>query len=437
MLTTDRFATEMAVMDAIEPLQRLLFAIAIGVNVGTERHWRERDEEDGKRTAGIRTFGLVGMLGGITGSIAAMPGFGPVGAAIVIAAMFTAFAAVFALYQYREAVADDKFSATTTVAAMLTFALGTLSAMGDLTLASAAGVALVAILASRDVLHNFVERLSWAELRSAIVLLGMTFIILPLLPEDPIGPFGGISPSRTWLLVIILAAISFGGYVAVRLLGPARGELVAGAIGGVISSTATTLTNARRSTEIEGSSTLAAGALAASAVSYVRTAILVGVLAAPLGPALFLPLGAGAIVMAGFAGIFARRHDGPGEHSQPKNPFDIVSVLKMAAMLTAVAFLSRAAASLLGDSGLILVSALSGLADVDAVVVAVTGMAADLSHMIAVAAIGVAVISNTVSKAAYAIIFGSRSFGLRVLSASAAALAAAAAAYWLGTSLGL
>lgn len=423
-------------MDAIDPLQRLIFAVAIGILVGTERHWRERGEADGKRTAGIRTFGLVGMLGGITGSIAAMPGFGPVAAAIVITGLFAAFAAVFALYQYREAMAADKFSATTTVAAMLTFMLGTLAVMGDLTLASAAGVALVAILACRTLLHGFVEKLSWAELRSAIVLLGMTFVILPLLPETPIGPFGGISPSRTWLLVIVLAAISFGGYVAVRLLGPARGELVAGAVGGVISSTATTLTNARRSADAGGSGALAAGALAASAISYVRTAILVGVLAAPLGPTLFLPLGAGALVMAGFGWTFARRNDGPAEHSLPKNPFDIASVLKMAAMLTTVAFLSRAAASLLGDSGLILVSALSGLADVDAVIVAVTGMTAQLSHVVAITAIGVAVISNTVSKAVYALVFGSRAFGQRVLIASAAALIAAATTYWIETSLG-
>lgn len=422
-------------MDAIESLQRLIFAVAIGVIVGTERHWRERGEQDGKRTAGIRTFGLVGMLGGVVGLLAGMPGLAPVGAAIVIAGSFAAFAAIFTLYQHREAVAAGTFSATTTVAAMLTFALGTLAVTGDLMLASAAGVAMVAILASREVLHGFVQRLTWAELRSAIALLGMAFVILPLLPEAPIGPFGGISPARTWLLVIILAAISFGGYVAVRLLGAARGELVAGAIGGVISSTAATLANARRSGDSEGSSALAAGALAACAVSYVRTAILVGVLAPPLGPALFPPLGAGTLVMAGLAWIFARRADGPAARDQPKNPFDIVAVLKMAAMLTAVALLSRAAAGLLGDRGLILISALSGLADVDAVVVAVTGMTAELTPMIAAAAIGMAVISNTISKAAYALMFGSRAFAVRFLLATAGALAAAAAAYRLGATL--
>lgn len=430
-------AIRYAAMDGIELFQRLTFAVAIGVIVGIERHWRERDEQQGQRTAGIRTFSLIGMLGGVTGLLAKASSLESLGAAITITGLFIAFATIFARYQYREAVADRNFSATTTVAAMLTFALGTLAVIGNLTLASAAGVAMVAILASRDMLHGFVQRLTWPELRSAVVLLSMTFVILPLLPDEPLGPFGGVSPAKTWLLVVVLAAISYCGYIAVRLLGSARGELVAGAIGGLISSTATTLTNARQSAADGNPRTLAAGALAACAVSYLRTSVLIGLLAAPLGRLLFFPLGAACLTMVAFAWIFARHDDGHASKDQPKNPFDLDSVLKMALMLTIVAFLARAAASIYGSSGLIIVSALSGLADVDAAVIAVAGMTGQLSEQIAIAAIAAAIISNTVSKAAYAMMFGSSAFSIRFLMASAAALAVSVLAYWLEVSTAL
>jgi uncharacterized membrane protein (DUF4010 family) len=424
-------------MDENNLFQRLIFAVAIGVIVGIERHWRERDEKRGQRTAGIRTFSLIGMLGGVTGLLAKISSFEPLGAAIVIAGLFIAFAAIFARYQYREAIADRNFSVTTTVAAMLTFALGTLAVVGNLTLASAAGVAMVAILASREMLHGFVQRLTWPELRSAIVLLSMTFVILPLLPDEPLGPFGGVSPAKTWLLVVILAAISFCGYIAVRLLGDARGELVAGAIGGLISSTAATLTNARQSVTEGNPHILAAGALAACAISYLRTAVLIGLLAAPLGRLLFFPLGAACLTMVAFAWAFARDDEGQATKDPPKNPFDLDSILKMALMLTVVAFLARAAASIYGSSGLIVVSALSGLADVDAAVIAVTGMVAQLSDSAAVAAIATAVIGNTISKAAYATIFGRGAFGARFVVGSAAAIVAGVLAYWLETSMHL
>ena len=420
-------------MDGIDLFQRLIFALAIGAIVGIERHWHERNEQQGQRTAGVRTFSLIGILGGVTGLLASASGLESPGAAILITGLFIAFAVIFAAYQYREAVADGSFSVTTTIAALLTFALGTLAVVGDLTLTAAAGVAMVAILASREMLHGFVQRLTWPELRSAIVLLSMTFVIFPLLPDKPIGPFGGVSPAKTWLLVVILAAISYCGYIAVRLLGATRGELVAGAIGGLISSTAATLTNARQSAAEGNPRTLAAGALSACAVSYLRTAMLIGLLAAPLGRLLFLPLGVACVTMVAFAWIFARHDEGHAAKDQPKNPFDLDSVLKMALMLTVVAFLARAAASVYGSSGLIAVSAISGLADVDAAVIAVTNMTAQLSEPIAIAAIATAVISNSVSKAAYAVAFGSRAFGIRFLIASIAALAASVLTYWLQT----
>lgn len=418
-------------MDDLELFQRFGTAIAIGGVVGVERHWRERNEEAGQRTAGLRTFSLVGMLGGCVGLLAQALASERIAAAIVVAVCFAAFAAVFALYQYREAVAEESYSATTMIAALLTFLLGTTALLGNLALASAGGVAMVAILASREMLHRFVRRLSWAELRSAIVLLGMTFVVLPLVPDKPIGPFGGISPSKTWLLVVILAALSFCGYIAVRLLGSARGEFVAGLVGGFVSSTGATLTNARRSAGGDPARTLAAGAMGACATSYLRTAVLVGLLAAPVSGGLIPALLAATLAMGGCAWVSAHGDESEHPEQMPKNPFDLNSVVTMALLLVAVAFLARAASQWFGGSGLVLVSALSGLADVDAAVVTVAGMLNQLTPEISVAAIGAAVIGNTLAKAAYALAFGSRAFGLAFLLATAVALAAGFGAYWV------
>lgn len=418
-------------MESIEIFQRLGLAIAIGAVVGLERHWRERDEAAGQRTAGLRTFALIGMLGGTAGLIGrALPG-SDAAAAIVVVGFFVAFSAVFALFQYRELVAEKTFSVTSVVAAMLTFALGVVAMVGDLGLASAGGVALVAILASRDLLHGFMRKLTWNELRSAIILLAMTFVVLPLVPNEPIGPFGGISPAKTWLLVIVLATISFCGYVAVKLLGSTRGELVAGAVGGVISSTGTMLSNARRASDGEDARTLAAGALGASAVSYARTAFLVGLLAAPLAPDLIPPLLAAGLAMVVYAGFLARTGAVEHREQQPKNPFDLDAVLTMALVLVVVGFVARAAATWYGKGGVLVVSALSGLADVDAATVTVAGMLNTLPLTVAAMAIGAAVVTNTLAKAAYAVAFGNGAFGMQVVLASALSLAVGVATYWL------
>jgi uncharacterized membrane protein (DUF4010 family) len=413
-------------MENIDLFQRMGLAIAIGATVGVERHWREKDEEDGARTAGIRTYTLIGMLGGTAGMIeqrlaqsGAMPG-------LVIVGFLVTLTAAFALFQFREEVAEKTYSATSVVVAMLTFALGAVAVLGDLTVASAGGVVLVAILASREFLHEAVRKLQWAELRSAVILLALTFVVLPIVPSEPIGPFGGVSPSRILVLVIVLAAISFCGYIAVRLFGDTVGEVVAGAIGGVVSSTAMTITNARRSAvEEKMVGPLAAGAASAGGVSLLRTGLLVFVLAPPVAPMLIGPLLAGAAAMLAYALVLAR-HSAVQHQKRPvKNPFDLDAVVKMALVLVGVAFLARAASAIWGDGGLYVASALAGLADVDAVAVTVAGMLPALPHLTASMAIGFAVLSNMLAKAAYSSIFGSRAFATHLWAASVIAVAAA------------
>jgi len=421
-------------VDEFEPFYRLAVSAAIGVTVGIERHWREREAAPGQRTAGIRTFALIGMLGGAAGLIeAALPTGGTPG--VVVAAVFLAFAGIFAFYKWREARAEINFSVTTVVAAMVTYLFGVLAVLGDLRLAAAGAVVLTAILASREALHRFIERMSWVELRSAIILLAMSFVILPLLPEAPFGPFGGISLRAVWSLAILLAAISYAGYIAVRVLGSGRGELAAGAAAGLVSSTALTLGNARQAASGGDAQRLAAGAAVAAGVSYVRTAILAFVLMPALASLLLPPLAIGALAMAVGAAWLVRGSIVAQQDMDPiGNPFEIAGVLKVALFLAVVGFAVRAASAVFGSAGIVAASALAGIADVDAATVTVTGLGS-LDPVLGATAIAAAVAANTVAKAIYALVIGGGRFARLFGAISAAALLLGAVAFWLASAL--
>lgn len=422
-------------MTELELFHRFGVAIAIGALVGVERHWRERDEAEGQRTAGIRTFSLIGMLGGGAGllELALKPSGGWPG--LILVGLFLGFAATFTRFKLREAAAENDFSATTAIAAMLTYVLGAIAVLGDMRIAAAGGVVLAAVLASREALHGFMRTLTWPELRSAIMLLAMTLVVLPLVPAEPIGPFGGLSPARIWTLAILLASISFAGYVAVKVVGGRSGELLAGAAGGLLSSTALTLTNARRSMTEDASGLLVAGALAAGAVSYIRTGLLVLALAPALTGRLAPALAAGALAMLAAAVPLARTGgDGGNGTAGARNPFELWSVLQMALLLAVTGFLARAASTWFGGTGTVIVSVLAGLADVDAATLTVAGMSGSgLAESTAALAILAAVLSNTLAKVGYGLLLGSWGFGWRFAAASLAAIAAGLAGLAAGS----
>ena len=183
--------------------------------------------------------------------------------------------------------------------------------VGDMRVAAAAAVATAGLLALREKLHGWVKAITWPELRSGLVLLAMTFIALPIVPDDPIGPFGGVNPREVWLIAIVLAGVSFLGYAAVKYFGARHGMLLAAAAGGLVSSTAVTLANARRAAAGEGSPRLlAAGVAVATAVSFLRVlAIVARAQAEPAGRCSRPPLVAATLVAVGFAivlGLLAR-----------------------------------------------------------------------------------------------------------------------------------
>ncbi|BBF93031.1 MgtC/SapB family protein [Blastochloris tepida] len=409
-------------MELADLFQRLALALGVGLLVGVERGWRQRGDAPGQRTAGLRTYTLIGLLGGVAGAIALAL---PAGGGLLLGLAFATLGAVFGAFQFRENAHDGTFSVTGTVAGLVTFALGAYAMLGDRHIVAAAGVATAAILAAREPLHAFVARITWPELRSALLLLGMTFIALPLVPDRTVGPYGGINPRELLLVVIVLAAVAFGGYAAVKLLGTRRGQLVAGAAGGLVSSTAVTLANARCAAAGEGDPQLLAGAaLVAGAVSLVRTAILLAALVGGAGIAT-LPLlaAAGAALACGL--VFAwRRTTPPGSEPVLSNPFVLSSVLQYAVLLVAVTAASRAAATALGSEATLAVAGLAGLADLDAATFAMADLARK-SGAAALPSLGVliAAATNTAAKAAIGAAAGGWGFAGPLALGSAAMVA--------------
>ncbi|HEY6380400.1 MAG TPA: DUF4010 domain-containing protein [Pseudolabrys sp.] len=421
-------------MDLQELLSRFAVALGIGLLIGLERGWRMREMQSGSRTAGIRTFAVSGLLGAVAAALSQAAG---TGAGFVLGASFAAFAAVMIVFCREENKASGNFSATTAIAAILTFSLGAFALIGDMRVAAAAAVATAGILAAREDIHGWVAKITWPELRSALVLLAMTFIVLPIVPDDPIGPFGGVNPREIWLIAIVLAAVSFLGYLGVRVLGTRRGLLVSGAAGGLASSTAVTVANARHSIAGEGDPALLAGGVAlASAISFLRVTVIVAVLHWALLRSVAPPLVAATVVAIALSLLPLRwqtgRNNKAAQRTAFRNPFAFWSVVGFAIFLGIIVVAGRAISERAGATGAILGAAAMGIADVDAITVSIASLGSRvLSDQSAAFAILSAVATNMLTKLAIGAAIGSGRFALYLAIVSVACFVAAGIALWL------
>jgi uncharacterized membrane protein (DUF4010 family) len=424
-------------MDLQSLLSRFAVALGIGLLIGLERGWHTRKMQSGARAAGIRTFAVSSLLGAVA---AALSQVAETGAGFVLGAGFAAFAAVIAIFCREENRATGHFSATTAIAAILTFALGAYSLIGDMRVAAAVAVVTAGILAAREEIHGWVARITWPELRSAVVLLAMTFIVLPIVPDKAIGPFGGVNPRDIWLIAIVLAGVSFVGYVGVRVLGARQGILVAGAAGGLASSTAVTITNARHAAAGEATPALLAGGVAlATAVSFLRVIAIIAVLQSTL-LSLAVPALLAATVVAialSLLPLQSRTARNKLTHrSAFRNPFGFWSVIGFAIFLGIIVVAGRVISERVGATGVIVGAAAMGLADVDAITVSMARLAPQTLSMQNVAfAILAAVATNMLSKLMIGIVIGSSRFALYLAGITAACFAAGGITLWLTLSL--
>lgn len=412
-------------MSELEVLGRLGVSLAIGLLIGLERGWRRRSAGEGRRAAGLRTLGLTGLLGGVVALTTA-------GAAdALLAGAFLSVALVLGAFQLLEARRTRDASATSVIAGLMAFALGAYAARGSLLVAAGGAVAATALLAFKRPLHAWVRALSWAELRALLVLLVMTALILPVLPDRTFDPWQALNPRRIWLLAVLIAGVSFLGYAAVRIAGARRGLLLSALAGGLASSTATTLSFARLVRSNPALCTwLAGGSLISSGLMALRVLVLAAAVNRPLAFALAWPMGAFALVLGAAGALLMTRRPagaGPQTITTLTNPLELGAALKFAALIALIMLLGKVLARAFGAIGVYALAALSGVADVDALTLSVSELAGrDLVLAAAVLAVSLAVASNTLSKAAIAAIVGGRKHGLLMGGASLAAVAAAA-----------
>lgn len=422
--------TELLLPD-LDLFSRLAVALAIGLMVGMERGWKARAVHDHGRAAGLRTFGLSGLMGGICGVLSIQVG------AQIVGIAFLAFSVAFGSFTWLEAKTKGNLSATTLIAGMLTFLLGAMAAVGDVTVAIAAAVSMTVLLALRAPLHTWLATITRQEIRAGLILVVMSFLLLPLLPNRAIDPWGAVNLYEVWLLAIMMALISFTGYVAVRMFGDLLGIIVTAAAGGLASSTATTLTFARLGREEPGSVNLLTGGIL---ISGAVMALRVGVIASALNPNLLGPLamtlGSATITLGALAVFFVFGMGGvSADQAKPKltiaNPLVVGTSIKLSAFIIAVMLAAELVQQAWGNTGVLAVAALSGIADVDAITLSMARM--DTTEQLATQAILLAVAVNTASKAGMAAWVGGIAVGLRVGVASAIAILAAGSAYfWFG-----
>lgn len=379
----------------MDPLINLGIALALGLMIGSERGWQERRAEEGSRVAGIRTFGLIGLLGGLWALLAqdmgeTLLGFAFLGLTIVL------------IIAYRQGQQDGHdVGITTLIAALITFALGAFAVRGYAALAAASAVATTALLSLKPTLHRWLSNLEAEEFYAALKLLLISVVILPVLPNQGYGPWGVLNPYHIWWMVVLIAGLSFAGYIAMKAVGAERGILLTGLLGGLASSTATTLTFARLARHIRLGRVLAAGTMMASATMFPRVLVEVAVINPQLLATLAPPLGLMTLTTIAYGLWLWRRHRArPHTGKLPlHNPLELTSALQFGLLLSIILVLAEALRAWLGDAGIYLLAFVSGIGDVDAITLSMARMSTlDLPAEVAERAILIATLTNTLMK---------------------------------------
>lgn len=396
-------------------LAGLGLALATGSLIGLERGWHQREIPDGHRVAGVRTFALLGLLGGLGSVLAQAWG-------AVVLAMLALLVGIFLLAGYIVTVRmHTVMGLTTYVAALVTFVIGAIAASGAWRTSSVAAVIVMALLQFKQPLHTSISKLSETELASGTQLLLISVVALPVLPDQGFGPYQALNPYRLWWAVVLLCVLSFLGFVLMRWLGTKRGLTLTALLGGIVSSTATTASLARWSHQTPAWRPLAAvGAVLACSAMFARMAMLVAIAAPALGSGPVWVFGAMALAGAAFGAVAAMR--GTSDELpdlQISNPMKLSSAIQFAAFLGAVTVAGRFLADQFGDAGLLITSAASGLVDVDAITLSVGRMVAEEAVGAKVATLGlfIAATVNQVTKLGLATALDGAALSLRILPA--------------------
>lgn len=415
--------------DEQQAFLRLSVALAIGLLIGVERGWKEREAREGERVAGVRTYGLIGLLGGGMALVAER--LGPLPLALAFLALAGVLTAAYALNVER----DDDAGITSLVAGLLTFAFGALAALGQVAVAAASAVVTTLLLGFKPVLHRWVSALEGKELRAGLTLLLISVVLLPILPDRGYGPWQALNPYQIWWMVVLIAGISFAGYFAIKLAGARKGVVIAGLCAGVASSTALTLHFSRMARrEPDATPLLATGILLACGTMYPRMLLIAGLINAQLLQRLWVAAAVMAALVYGTALCYWRSAAGKEETRAAaplENPLELRVALGFGALLAVIMILGEALKAWLGEAGVLMLAGASGVAEVDAITLSLARMSrGDLAPGVAVTGLVTAATANSLLKGAMAAGIGGGQLGLRVGVPLVAASAGGLLAVW-------
>ncbi len=411
---------------------RFAVALGIGLVIGFER---ERHRRAGvEMFAGVRTFAVLALLGA-TAALLAQHSASP----WPLSATLLGVSAMLVAAYVRHMQHEDTAGLTTEVAALLTLLIGALCAWAEVALAAAVGVATLILLSMKPQLHTIAERISWVDIEATIKFAVVSLIILPILPDRSFfaPPFDVLNPARIWWMVVLISAISFAGYVLMKLVDPGRGIGLTGALGGLASSTAVTLSfsGRSRSEPVLGLAYAFAIVLAWS-IMFPRVLVIAWAVSRPLVAYMWLPMLAAALVGLVYAFWLYRRSarsTDSAEAVQVTNPFELGTALKFGLLYAVVLVVARAGQLYFGETGVYISALLSGIADLDAITLSLATLAnsGDVEPPVASQAIVLAAMSNTVVKGIIVALAGATVLRRNVLPVVALIVATAAVGLFL------
>ncbi|NPV07667.1 MAG: MgtC/SapB family protein [Anaerolineae bacterium] len=396
----------MTLLTELEPWWRFAAVLLVGALIGLEREFIQQRQHE-REFAGIRTFPLIAMLGagaayleGRAGALAYIAGF---------AALALLVLGSYVISVYR----GSGHGMTTQVAALLCYQFGALIIWDYAELGVALGVVTALVLALKPPLHGAVRRMSAEDLRATLEFAIVAAVVLPILPNRALDPLGVLNPFSIWLLVVFVSGIGFLGYVLMKALGTERGIGLTAVLGGVVSSTASTLSFSSRSKSSPRlSPTLAWGILFASSIMFPRILVEVAVVHPPLLGAVAVPLGAMFAASLGMVAYLAWRRpqfqDGPQEEVEVTNPLRLSTAVAFGLAFAVVLVVVRVAQDVFGSAGVYAAASLTGLTGVDAITLSMAELTAlgQVAPDVAAVAIVLAAISNTTAKAVLAVAYG-------------------------------
>jgi uncharacterized membrane protein (DUF4010 family) len=393
---------------------RFGIALAIGFLMGLQREFSFRSSQ-AHAFAGVRTFTLL-SLGGCAAAFVAETAGSP-----LVLPVFIGAVGALVIASYLATAREGDVGSTTEVAAILTALNGALCYWGKLQLAAAIGVATTVILSAKLPLQKLVAKLTTEDLVAALKFAVVSAIVLPVLPRTPLGgpPFDLLVPYELWLMVVLISAIGFIGYVLIQIVGPNRGIGLTGVLGGLVSSTALTLSFAQKSREDERlAKPFALAIVVAWTMMFVRMLAAVAVVNRGLLDEVWLPLAA-----AGTAGalygvwLYVSDRASPETQISFSNPFELGPALRFGLLYAVVLLVSRTAQIELGDRGVLLSALVAGVADVDAITLSLSELSRSgqgLSLEAAAQGVTVAAMANTALKGGMVLTTGSPSLRRRI-----------------------